>query len=382
MTLRIPILLAALLPVACSATPTPDDTPATSASDTGFPFAVEPLATFDEPWAADFRPGTTTLFVTEKPGHLKWIDVATGATGEVSGVPEVDYGGQGGFGDIAFLPSTGAGAPVVYLTWVEEGIDDMRGAVLGRATLDCTGDAGCTLTNLEILWQQVKTQGRGHFSHRIAFSPDGHYLFLTSGDRQKGEPAQDFDTNLGKLLRLTLDGKPAPGNPWADMGGRAAEFWTMGHRNLLGIEFAPDGRLWQIEMGPKGGDELNLIEAGGNYGWPNVSMGSEYSGIPITDHAPGDPYVAPKAWWVPSISPGSFLVYDGDLFEGWKGDALLAGLSGETIAHVDLDGDRVVAKTRYDMGHRMREIVEGPDGALYALEDGEGGRLLKLTPKT
>lgn len=378
-------LLAALLfvPAACSATPVPDDRPATSASDQGFPFASETLATYDEPWAADFLPGSDTLFVTGKKGAIWWIDVSDGRNGTIaSGLPEIDYGGQGGFGDIAFAPEVTTGnAPTVYLTWVEAGDADMRGAVLGRGTIRCEGDDRCSLVDLDVIWRQVKTQGRGHYSHRIAFSPDGQYLYLTSGDRQKGEPAQDFESNLGKVLRLTLDGQPAPGNPWADKGGRAAEFWSMGHRNLLGIEFAPDGRLWEVEMGPKGGDELNLIEKGGNYGWPNVSMGSEYSGMPIPDHEEGDGFAAPVAWWVPSISPGSFLIYDGTLFEGWTGDALLAGLSGKTIAHVDLEDGKAVSKTRYDMGARIREIVEGRDGALYVLEDGKSGRLLKLTPK-
>lgn len=372
-----------LMPAACSGTPVPDDQPATASGETGFPFEMETLATYDEPWAASFMPGTDVLFVTGKRGEIHWIDVTDGREGQVTeGIPEIDYGGQGGFGDIAFSPTAAVeNPPRVYLTWVEAGEGNTRGAVLGRGNILCEGDDNCRLTNLEVIWRQDKTSGRGHYSHRIAFSPDGQYLFLTSGDRQKKDPAQGFETNLGKVLRLTLDGEPAPGNPWADRGGRAAEFWSMGHRNLLGIEFAPDGRLWQIEMGPKGGDELNLVEEGGNYGWPDVSMGVQYNGMPIPDHSDGDGFIAPVAWWVPSISPGSFLIYDGDLFEGWKGDALLAGLSGRAIAHVDLEDGRAVSKTRYNMGNRMREIVEGRDGALYALEDKSGARLIRLTPK-
>ncbi|WP_265571312.1 PQQ-dependent sugar dehydrogenase [Sphingomicrobium nitratireducens] len=377
--MRMTIGLAAAALTACSSG---TSTAAEDRVSPGRPFEVEELATFEEPWAGAFVPGTNVLFVTEKVGGLRWIDVKDGRQGRVTeGLPTIDYGGQGGLGDIAFSPTYAVENPGnVYLTWVEGGQDGMRGAVLGRGHILCEGDDRCRLSGLEVLWRQVKTQGRGHFSHRIAFSPDGQFLFLTSGDRQKGEPAQDFETNLGKVLRLTLDGKPAPGNPWEEMGGRAAEFWSMGHRNMLGIEFAPDGRLWAIEMGPRGGDELNLIEAGKNYGWPEVSEGSEYSGIGIPAHDTRPGFVPPKAFWNPSLSPGGFTIYDGDLFEGWKGDAILGGLSGEALVRVDLDGDGATKLDRWDFGERLRAVIEGPDGALYILTDGNEGELLRLTP--
>ncbi|MBB3763225.1 PQQ-dependent sugar dehydrogenase [Sphingomicrobium lutaoense] len=360
---------------------------ATDSEAAGKPFRVEEVTDFDEPWAAEFMPGTSMLFVTEKGGAIKWIDVATGRTGSVeSGIPTVDYGGQGGLGDIAFAPDWPDGATsggTLYLSFAEAGDGDTRGAALGRGTLVCEQADSCRLEGFEVIWRQDKVTGRGHYSHRIAFSPDGNHLFLTSGDRQKLDPAQDMSVNLGKVLRLTLDGQPAPGNPWADRGGRAAEFWSIGHRNLLGLDFAPDGRLWQIEMGPRHGDELNLIEPRKNYGWPIVSEGDHYDGRSIPDHDTRPEFEAPKQYWVPAISPASLLIYSGDLFAEWKADAIVPGLSGQSLSHVDIEGDRVVGHTDYDMGARIREVVQGPDGAIYLLEDERGdsdGTLLKLTP--
>lgn len=222
--------------------------------------------------------------------------------------------------------------------------------------------------------------GDGHFSHRLAFSPDGEHLFVSSGDRQLGAPAQDTSNTLGTIVRLTPDGEPAPGNPLADRGGVSAEIWTWGHRNPLGLEVAPDGTLWSSEMGPEGGDELNVIEAGSNYGWPEVSDGSDYGGGEIPDHAEGDGFAAPARSWNPSISPGSLMIYDGEMFEDWRGDAFLGALSGEALVRVDLDG-RTAGDTKvFDMGARVRAVEDGPDGAIWVLEDEGAGRLLRLTP--
>ena len=361
---------------ACQSQPVP--------ANTGpLPFKTDAVADFDQPWAMDFLPGSTWAAITEKPGRLKLWDSKSGRTIEVAGVPVPSVGGQGGLGDILFEPEGAKGNRYpVYLSWVEAGEGGLRGAVVGRGTLVIAGN-NASLEGMNVIWRQNKVDGGGHFSHRLAVSPDRKFLFVTSGDRQKFQPAQEDDGLLGKVLRLTRDGKPAPGNPWASKGGVAAQFWSMGHRNLLGIDFAPDGRLWQIEMGPKHGDELNLVVPGKNYGWPNVSMGSHYDGRDIPDHKAGDGYEAPKAFWVPAISPGSLLVYSKDLFRDWKGDALIPGLSGQSLSHVDIDGDRVAGKTDYAMGARIREVEEGPDGAIYILEDerdGSSGRLLKLTP--
>lgn len=351
------------------------------------PFAVEELGNYEEPWAADFMPGSNLLFISGKAGALWFLDTETGTKGEVSGLPQVDYGGQGGFGDIAFGPDwespMGQGGDL-YMSWVEAGEGDSRGAVVGRGKLICESETACRLTGLEVLWRQDKSEGRGHFSHRIHFSPDGQYMFVTSGDRQEQDPAQDTSNNLGAVLRLNLDGSAAAGNPMYAEGGSTAQIWSYGHRNSLGLDFAPDGRLWQIEMGPKHGDELNLITKGQNYGWPEASYGDNYNGVPIPDHRADDPYAKPAAYWVPATSPASLLIYSGSLFADWTGDALVPGLSGQELNVVSLAGDSATGMVSYDMGARIREVVEGPDGAVYLLEDdgrGSDGTLLRLTPR-
>ncbi|MDL2340762.1 MAG: PQQ-dependent sugar dehydrogenase [Pseudomonadota bacterium] len=364
-----------LMIAACSA-------PGATSAAKDAPFKIAEVASFSTPWAMDFLPGsgvplTNAALVSERDGRLWLVDVRNGNKQGVGGVPRVHVAGQGGLGDVVADPDF-AGNRRVYLTFDEAGPNGTSGAALGYGTLEL-GEGQPRLTGFRIIWrQQPKVQGDGHFSHRIAFGPDG-LLYLTSGERQKFEPAQDFDGNLGKVLRLTKEGAPAPGNPFAARGGVAAQFWTIGHRNLLGLAFAPDGRLWETEMGPKGGDELNLIVAGKNYGWPRASNGSNYDGSDIPDHKPGDGYEPPKLWWNPSISPAGLLIYTGDLFKGWKGDAIIPALSGEALIRVVINGDQARKADQWDMGERIRAADQGPDGAIYLLED--GGRLLRLTPR-
>jgi glucose/arabinose dehydrogenase len=346
------------------------------------PFTIHEVASFSTPWAMDFLPGsgvrlTNMALLTEKEGKLWLVDVTNGKRQAVSGVPEVKVAGQGGLGDVVVHPGF-AGNSRVYLSFVEAGEGGTSGAALGYGTLDLADRQHPALRNFKVIWrQQPKVEGSGHFSHRIAFGPDG-FLYLTSGERQKFDPAQSMDGNLGKVLRLTDEGLPAPGNPWTSRGGVAAEFWTIGHRNPLGLSFAPDGRLWESEMGPKGGDEINLIVAGKNYGWPRASNGSHYDGRDIPDHKAGDGYEAPKVWWNPSISPGAMMIYTGDKFPAWKGDALVGALSGEAFIRVDVDGDKAVKGEQWPMDHRIRAVDQGPDGTVYLLED--EGRLLRLDP--
>ena len=352
------------------------------------PFTVTEIAKFTSPWAMDFLPGsgvplTNMALLTEKEGKLWLVNVEDGSRREVSGVPSVHVAGQGGLGDVVVHPDF-AGNQRVYLSYVEAGPNGTSGAVVGYGRLLFTGPpvaggpAGVSLSDFKVIWrQQPKLDGDGHFSHRIAFGPDG-FLYLTSGERQHFDPAQDMSGNLGKVLRLTPEGEPAPGNPWAGRGGIAAQFWTIGHRNLLGLAFAPDGRLWESEMGPKGGDEVNLIVAGRNYGYPRASNGSHYDGRDIPDHRPGDGFEPPKVWWNPSISPGGLMIYTGDKFPAWKGDALVPALSGEALIRVDIDGDKARKADQWDMGERIRAVDEGPGGSVYLLED--EGRLLRLDP--
>ncbi|GAB3033332.1 dehydrogenase [Nocardioides flavus (ex Wang et al. 2016)] len=371
--------LVAVLGAACSSDTAANGSlgPATSEGDEGWPFVVEEVDRLDEPWALAFLPGSGDLLITERSGTLHLRDADSGERVEVSGVPEVVDAGQGGLGDIVPAP-TYAEDGVVYLSWVESGAGG-TGAVVGRAVLET--DDRPRLVGLEAIWRQTpKVEGDGHFSHRIAFSPDGQHLFVSSGDRQLEDPAQDTTNTLGSIVRLTLDGDPAPGNPLADEGGASAEIWSWGHRNPLGLEFAADGTLWSSEMGPEGGDELNVIESGSNYGWPEVSDGSAYGGGEIPDHAEGDGYAPPVRSWTPSISPGSLMLYGGDLFPDWRGDAFLGALSGEALVRVDLDGRTATDVEVFDTGERIRAVEEGPDGAIWLLEDEGAGRLLRLTP--
>lgn len=384
--LKIAIVLstAVIALASCGATQVGDsadtDTATTAPPEPAQPFTISEYDSFDQPWALAMEPGTNRIFITEKPGGLKWYDPASGASGSVeSGLPEVDYGGQGGFGDIAFAPDY-QNSRTIYLTWAEAGDGDTRGAVMGRGTLACEAES-CAVEGLQVIWRQVpKTGGRGHFSHRIAFSPDGQYLFLASGDRQQAEPAQDLGNNLGAVLRLNPDGTPAAGNPFADQGGVTREIWSYGHRNTLGLQFDPQGQLWNLEHGPAGGDELNKVEEGQNYGWPTVSDGDNYNGDPIPDHNTRPEFATPAITWTPVLAPGDFIFYDGDMWPDWRGNALIAGLRDQSITRVAINADgSATEQIRYRFDKRLRDIMQGPDGALWVIEDGPDGRLLRLT---
>lgn len=347
-----------------------------------WPFTATEVARFDEPWAMAFLPDGT-LLVSERRGALKRLDPRTGHLGVISGVPKVDYGGQGGFGDVLPHPDFARNG-WVYLSYAEAGEGDTRGAAVARARLALDADGGGALSDLRVIWRQVpKVSGRGHYGHRLAFGPGGK-LWITSGERQKFDPAQDMSGNLGKIVRLNDDGSVPPDNPFAAQGGVAAQVWSLGHRNVLGIAFDSQGRLWEHEMGPKGGDELNLIERGANYGYPLVSNGDHYDGRPIPDHDTRPEFAAPKVSWTPVISPAGFILYSGSKFPQWRGNGLIGGLSSHSLVRVAFDGEQAREVERYDMGERIREVEQGPDGAVWLLEDGKAagaGRLLRLSPR-
>lgn len=341
------------------------------------PFVVQELAAFNEPWAMTFLPGGEAL-ITEKGGRLVLWSPGISVRA-VAGVPRVAYAGQGGLGDVVLHPEYGDNK-LVYLSWVEAGSGGTSGAVVGRARLE-TSPQGARLGAMQVIWRQSpKVSGSGHFGHRMAFSPNGQFLFITSSDRQKFTPAQDMGANLGKVVRLSQAGGIPSDNPFHGRGAVTSQIWSLGHRNPLGIAFAPNGDLWTHEMGPRGGDEMNRIERGANYGYPIVSNGNHYDGRNIPDHSTRPEYNAPELSWTPVISPAGLIFYSGNQFRDWRGDAFMGGLSGQALLRIEVDGGRARVADRWDMGARIREVEQGPDGAIYLLEDGARGRLLKLTP--
>lgn len=371
------------------------------------PFAVHRVAEFSLPWRIAFLPDGRML-VTEKAGRL-WLVTQAGARTPVAGVPTVRYEGQGGLLGVYLGPDF-ARDHAVYLTYAEPG-GRGSGLALARATL-LPGTA--RLDRLQVLWREFPKGQGGQFGGAVAFSPDHRSLFLTVGDRQRMTPAQDPNLPEGKILRLTLDGKPAPGNPHANAVGTTnvaltdppddteaakvapvvarltwphpnltpAETWATGFRTPYGLAFGDDGRLWELEHGPRGGDELNLVQAGHNYGWPLVSVGVNYDGVPIPKPATRRDLTAAVITWTPVIAPGNLLVYRGGLFAGWHGSALAGGLMSQALDRIVFDGRggaRIVA--RYNLGFRVRDVAEAPDGAIWVLADDDPGGLYRLTPR-
>lgn len=354
---------------------------APSLTPAGAPFDATEFAKFDLPWAMTFLPDGR-LLVTEMAGALKVFDPATKRTGTVTGTPATQKVSQGGLGDVVLHPQFARNG-LVYLSYVEPGDGELFGGAIARAKLVLDGDGG-RLEDLQTIWRQVPKQtGGGHFGYRIAFDRDGK-LWISSSERQKFDPAQDMASNLGKMIRLNDDGSLPADNPFASRGGVAAQVWSLGHRNILGVAFDAQGRLWAHEMGPKGGDELNLIAKGANYGYPIVSNGDHYDGRVIPDHPTRPEFPAPVITWNPVISPAGFVIYSGSQFPAWNGSGFIGGLSSKALVRVEFNGTTAREAERFDMGTRIREVEQGPDGALWLLEDGNrgsNGRLMKLTPK-
>lgn len=372
-SLALALLAATLLPLpaALAGSINAGDRPASQ----NRPFTPQTIATFDTPWAIAFLPDGR-LLVTEKPGRL-FIVTATGEKTEVADVPPVLASGQNGLLDIAVSPNFPETAHV-YFTYVEPA--EGGHLVLARARLNAT-PGHQALENREIIWRQSPAGGGGQPGGIIAFDPEGKHLFLTVGDRMQPDSAQDPDMARGKLLRLHLDGSTPNDNPQASKGGVAGETWTTGHRNPYGLAFAPDGRLWLHEMGPRGGDELNLIVPGQNYGWPLVSNGDNYNGDPIPRHATRPEFAAPKLYWTPVIAPAGLVFYEGEMFPQWKGSALIGGLRVRALVRVRFGADGQPDEAdRWEMGARIRDVAVAPDGAVWVIEDSNPGRLLRLTP--
>ncbi|MCU4333403.1 PQQ-dependent sugar dehydrogenase [Acinetobacter pittii] len=341
-------------------------------------YQVEAVSHFNEPWAVTSLPDQR-LLVTERQGKLKIFNPKNKQMLDVQGVPAVNYGGQGGLGDVILHPDF-AKNHWVYLSYATKG-QGGSGAVISRAKLDLSHPNQPKLTDIKQIWQQVpKVSGQGHYGHRMLFGTDSK-LWVSSGERQKFDPAQNMKSNLGKILRLNEDGTAAVDNPFYKQGGVTAEIWSLGHRNPLGMAFDRQGQLWVVEMGPKGGDELNIITKGENYGYPIVSNGDHYSGQPIPDHHTRPEFKAPEIDWTPVISPSSMIIYRGQQFPAWQNKALIGGLSSEAIIVVDLEHKPVKEVQRLDMKKRIRGLHEAKDGSIWVIEDGSNARLLKLSKK-
>ena len=374
------------------------------------PFAMETVATFNLPWRLAFLPDGRML-VTEKVGPV-WLVSQKGEKIQVSNTPPVYYQGQSGMHGV-FLSPNYASDKSIYLTYAEPG-EYGGGLALARAKLNLTATSAA-LDKFEVLWRQMPKGKGGQEGAQIAFSPDGKFLFLSVGDRQRMTPAQDPDQPEGKILRLTLDGKPAPGNPNEGKTGKStiplidpprdtevaktanvvstytfpgpnltpAETWAVGFRTPYGLAFSPTGELWEAEHGPLGGDELNLVQVGKNYGWPLVSYGKNYNRVPIPEPDTRPDLTKPVLYWLPVISPGNLMFYRGTkVFPQWNGNGLLSGLSTMTLNRIVFDGHGGAKPAeRWNVGKRIRDVEEGPDGSLWMLEDANPGALIHVTPK-
>jgi glucose/arabinose dehydrogenase len=378
--------------------------------EASLPFTMTTVATFELPWRLAFLPDGRML-ITEKVGPV-WLVSQQGQKILVANTPPVYWQGQNGMLGV-FLSPRYATDQSIYLTYVEPG-DYGGGLALARAKLNLTATSA-RLGDFEVLWRQLPRGKGGQEGGQIAFSPDGQYLFLTVGDRQRFTPAQDPDQPEGKILRLTLDGKPAPGNPDFGKAGAAsiplidppsdteaaktakvvstytfpgpnmtrAETWTSGHRTPYGMAFSPTGELWEVEHGPRGGDELNLIERGRNYGWPLVSYGDNYNGVAIAKPETRPDLAKPVLYWVPVIAPGNLMFYRStQTFPQWDGSGLISGLVTMTLNRIIFDGHGGARSAeRWDVGHRIRDVEQGPDGSLWMLEDANPGALIHVTPQ-
>ena len=378
-------------------------------SDPSLPFNVAKVTTLDLPWRIAFLPDGRML-ITEKVGNL-WLMTQQGAKTPVTNVPAVLAKGQGGLLGV-FLSPHYAKDHSVYLTYSEPG-DGGSSLALALAKLTI-GQSTASLDDLKVIWRDGERGNCGQFGAQVAFAPDGNSLFLTSGDRQRFVPAQDPNQPLGKILHLTLDGKPAKDNPMAGKVGTPtvpvinppsdteaaktapvvrtytfpgpnltpSETWITGIRTPYGVAFAPNGELWELEHGPRGGDELNLIERGKNYGWPLVSYGMNYNGVPIPNPDTQPDLAKPVIYWVPVIAPGNLMFYHGNLFPQWKDSGFITSLSTMALVRITLDGKGgATPADRWDLGHRLRDVEEAPDGALWLLEDSPTGGVYRLTPK-
>ena len=337
-------------------------------------FQVEVVASkLDHPWGLDFL-ADGRLIVSERSGQLR--TVADGKlSAPVKGLPEIWVGGQGGLLDVA-----------VHQDWIYFSYSEPGALPLTNSTAVARGKLqGNHLTELQVIFsQQPKYVSRAHFGSRLVFDQTGH-LFITLGERYlPREDAQTLDNHHGKIVRLWADGRIPADNPYVNHKGALPEIWSIGHRNLQGAAIHPTtGRLWTHEHGPRGGDEINIPAAGKNYGWPVITYGEEYSGGKIGEGTHKAGMEQPLYYWLPSIAPSGMAFYTGDKFPEWKGDLFVGSLKFRQLVRLELDGDKVAAEERMlqdEIGERIRDVVQGPDGFLYLLTDSNNGKIIRLKP--
>jgi len=336
--------------------------------------------TLAQPWALE-ELSDGRFVVTEKGGNLRVVTTDRRVLAPIAGVPAVDSAGQGGLLDVA-IDEREEGT-TLCVTFSEPRGSGKNGTSAACAT--ATGSENLTLTPMNVIFRQEPSWASSlHFGSRFIFA-GSDLVYVTTGERSVPDArvfAQDKNTTLGKVVRLRRDGSVPSDNPFAGDGGPAAQVWSYGHRNLQCAALDATGRLWTVEHGPRGGDELNRPESGKNYGWPVITYGEDYSGSPIGEGITSRAGLEqPIYFWDPVIAPSGMVVYSGTLFSGWQGDILIGGLGAQGLVHLKLDGDRVVSEERIGLGARIRDVTQGRDGAIYVVTDQNPGKLLRLTPQ-
>ena len=333
----------------------------------------------DHPWAIAFLPDGRML-VTERPGRMRIVGKDSTLSAALAGVPQVFASGQGGLHDV-MLDRSFAQNHILYFCYAEP-VEGRARTALARARLIDEGTA--RIDDVDVIFRQAGPLSSGnHFGCRIVQTPDDN-LFLTTGDHfTTRDQAQNLGNDLGKIIRIRPDGSVPPDNPFVGKAAARPEIWSYGHRNPQGLTLHPvTGKLWEHEHGPRGGDEVNLIEKGKNYGWPVIGYGIDYSGAKIHESTQKAGMEQPLKYWVPSIAPSGMTFYTGNVFAPWRGSLFVGALAGQLLVRLELDGDKVVREERLlqQLRERIRDVREGPDGALWLATDSSSGRILRLTP--
>jgi len=330
----------------------------------------------EHPWSLAFLPDGRML-VTERPGRMRYVTRDGALSEPIAGLPSVHAKGQGGLLDVILDPAFESNS-TIYFSYAEPAADGTNGTAVARARLD-----GGRLADVKVIFrQQPKVAGNHHFGSRLVFARDGK-LFVTTGERNSERAkSQDLGTHLGKILRITPEGGVPTDNPFVGREGALPEIWSYGHRNAQGATLHPDsGQLWAVEHGPRGGDEINLPQAGRNYGWPIITYGREYSGPSIGEGTAKAGMEQPVHHWIPSISPSGMAFHDGHGFPAWKGQLFIGALTAQQLVRLEVEPDgKVLEEERIAIGKRVRDVREGPDGALYLLTDEDAGEVLRVVP--